>query len=338
MIESKEFIRLAPEVMQAKFETILKADFSPEKATRMARVFMENSLDGVYSHGTNRFARFVKQVREGLIRVDAEPECVAQSGAVEQWHGNSGPGILNAIRCSERAREIAAEHGMGCVALAHTNHWMRGGTYGWEAARAGYAYIAWSNTIAHMPPWGSTDARLGNNPLVLALPYEGQAIVLDMALSQFSFGALDHKIMRGEMLEVPGGYNRNGELTNDPGEILHSGRVLPVGYWKGAGLSLLLDLLGTILSNGLSVHQVTKQGRETNVSQVFIAIRLNTLSNAPGVDSIIRSIIMDYHQSSSVTGKPPVYPGERVLQTREENRRLGIPVAKTIWEEIVNLG
>jgi 3-dehydro-L-gulonate 2-dehydrogenase len=29
------------------------------------------------------------------------------------------------------------------------------------------------------------------------------------------------------------------------------------------------------------------------------------------------------------------YPGERTLETREENRRLGLPVEESVWAEIV---
>src|SRR5690606_40372128 len=90
--------------------------------------------------------------------------------------------------------------GIGRVALANTNQWMRGGTYAWRVAKAGFVYIGWTNTIANMPPWGPTDPRLGNNPLVIGVPYQDEAIVLDMALSQYSVGALKQKKMTGELL------------------------------------------------------------------------------------------------------------------------------------------
>ena len=57
---------------------------------------------------------------------------------MERWDGQSGPGNLNAHACHEREHWTSpAVHGMGAVFLANTNHWMRGGTYGWQAANAG---------------------------------------------------------------------------------------------------------------------------------------------------------------------------------------------------------
>ena len=108
-----------------------------------------------------------------------------------QWDGQSGVGVLNAMMCTERAMTLASKFGMGCVALANTNHWMRAGAYGRKAANAGFAFIGWTNTNSNTPAWGAVDARLGNNPLIMAVPYGSDAIVLDMAMSQYSYGALD---------------------------------------------------------------------------------------------------------------------------------------------------
>ena len=82
------------------------------------------------------------------------------------------PGTFKCYHAADRAMQLATVNGIGCVALANTNHWHRGGTYGWRAAKKGFAFICWTKTIDNMPAWGAKDARLGNNPLVFALPYK----------------------------------------------------------------------------------------------------------------------------------------------------------------------
>src|SRR5215469_1901518 len=210
------------------------------RADLCARLFAETTCDGVYSHGLNRFPRFVAMVRNGIIDVNAEPVPVARFGALERWDGRSGPGNLNAWAAMERAMDLSREHGIGCVAMANTNHWMRGGTYGWQAAEAGLIGICWTNTMPNLPPWGGKDPCIGNNPLVIAVPRTKGAVVLDMAMSQFSYGALESYRKRGEMLPVDGGFDTLGRLTRDPGAIEQSWRPLPIGYWKGSGLSVVL--------------------------------------------------------------------------------------------------
>lgn len=334
-----DFLRLSFSEMEAELiRTLLKHGFSEGKAKICAAVFVGNSLEGVYSHGVNRFSKFVQLIRDGLIKPGKEAIRKSGISTIEQWDGESGPGPNNALVCTDRAMAIASEHGMGCVALANTNHWLRGGTYGWKAARAGFVFIGWSNTIANMPAWGAVNSKLGNSPLVIAVPYQNEAMVLDMAMSQYSYGALEVYQMKNEKLSVPGGYDVNGVLTHDPGEIRKSQRSLPIGYWKGAGLSLLLDILATILSGGLSTSEITKQKSETKLSQVFIAIDIARLENFRTVAGAIDQIMDDYQQSiPNEEGKEIRYPGEQVVRVRAENTKLGIPVSKLVWEEIQKL-
>jgi 3-dehydro-L-gulonate 2-dehydrogenase len=188
-----------------------------------------------------------------------------------------------------------------------------------------------------MPAWGAVDARLGNNPLVIAIPFNGEAIVLDMAASQFSYGALQLAKMKNEELPVDGGFDKEGKLTKDPSAVLESKRVLPVGYWKGAGLSLLLDILSAVLASGLSTREISERKYEYALSQVFIAIDLEQLKNYKGIEGCINNIISDYKQSVPAEGKEILYPGERVLKSRERNLKYGIPVIREVWDKITSL-
>ena len=312
--------------------------FSEQGTEKCAEIFTMNSADGVNSHGINRFPRFVKNTLDGYVKPEAVPSLSQRVGSLEQWNGNLGPGPLNASFATDRAMELAQENGIGMVSLANTNHWMRGGTYGWQAANKGFVLICWTNTCQNMPAWGATDPRIGNNPLVIAVPYRNEAIVLDFAMSQYSYGKLESLNIEGRKLQYPGGYNKNGELTSDPSEILESWRVLPAGYWKGAGLSLLLDIMATILSGGLSTHEIKSCSYEYNVSQVFIAINIKSLHNFPVIGNSIHAIIEDLHKSNP--GDPAIkirHPGENVLQIRKLSLQKGISVNEDAWKRLLSL-
>lgn len=333
-----EMVLIPQEEMQETFFAILTGvGFTKEKAKTCAEIFTANSMDGVYTHGVNRFPVFVQYVQAGFINIDAKPSLQAAMGGIETWHGNGGPGPLNAVAATDRAAQLAQQYGIGCVALAHTNHWMRGGYYGWQAAANGCVLIAWTNTIANMPAWGAIDSRLGNNPLVVSIPYGDSAIVLDMAMSQYSFGAMEQAVAKGEALHMTGGFDKEGKETRDPAAILTSERPMPIGYWKGAGLSLLLDILAAVLSGGLATYQVSQQQKEHNVSQVFVCIDLAKLPHHSTITSIIKGILADYHGSKTEGEKGVRYPGEGVLKRRKENSENGIPVLASVWEQIRKL-
>lgn len=334
-----DIIRITAKEMLATFQTIsLNHGLDQTKASLCAEIFTNNSIDGVYTHGVNRFPRFISNIDSGHVNATAIPSLKYKFGAIEQWNGHLGPGPSNAVQATQSAMDLSAQHGIGCIALSNTNHWMRGGTYGWQAAKKGFVFIGWTNTIGNMPAWGATDNRLGNNPLVMAIPFQDEAIVLDMAMSQYSFGAMELAQMKNEIFPVYGGYDTKGELTKDPSSILESRRPLPIGFWKGAGLSLLLDILATVLSGGWSTSEISKREMEYGLSQVFVAIDISRLGNHSIIPNLLQQIIEDYQHSIPQDDKTNItYPGERVLQTRKQNLANGIPVLSNIWEKIGKL-
>ncbi|MEB0248697.1 MULTISPECIES: 3-dehydro-L-gulonate 2-dehydrogenase [unclassified Mucilaginibacter] len=326
-------MRIPYQQLKAEFERVLTGlNINNTIAGAIATVFADNSRDGVHSHGLNRFPTFIEYIKEGLVFPDAVPTKVNAFGAIEQWDGNLAPGMLNARFCMDRAISLANDNGIGCVAIKNTNHWMRGGTYGQQAADAGYIGLCFTNTIANLPPWGGTEPRLGNNPLIIAIPREGGNVVLDMAVSQYAFGKLWQYEAQNKPLPVPGGYDTEGNLTTDAAAIVESKRALPIGFWKGSGLSLVLDLLATILSGGDSTAVITQSGRkETGVSQVFIAIKTDNERNASLIEQII-----DYTKSSE-SDTEILFPGENMLRTREQSLKEGVWVDEQAWAKVKGL-
>ena len=327
------------EVRETLAGVLLKLGFSAGRAQDCARLFAEVTCDGVYTHGVSRFPRFVAMVRNGSINVKAEPQRVTGFGAVERWDGRRGPGNLNAHECMGRAMTLSREHGVGYVSLGNTNHWMRGGTYGWQAAEAGLIGICWTNTMPNLPPWGAVEPCIGNNPLVIAVPRAGGPVVLDMAISQFSYGALESYRKRGEMLPVDGGFDVEGKLTRDPGAIEKSQRALPIGYWKGSGLSMVLDMIAAMTSLGRATHELSADPLfEADVSQVFLALNPEAFATAGEAFRIADDIVASLQDCAPANeGIRPRYPGERTLQTRAENLELGLPVDAEVWAQILML-
>jgi 3-dehydro-L-gulonate 2-dehydrogenase len=327
------------EVVAQLAAILRKLGFSEPRAEACARLFAETTCDGVYTHGVNRFPRFAATLRNGSVMAGAEPVPLAAHGALERWDGRRGPGNLNALAMMDRALALGREHGIGCVALANTNHWMRGGAYGWRAAEAGCIAVCWTNTMPNLPPWGAAERVIGNNPLVIAVPRATGPVVLDMAMSQFSYGALESYRKRGELLPVDGGFDIQGNLTRDPAAIEQSWRPLPAGYWKGSGLSVVLDMVAAMMTLGQATHQLSGDPEfECGVSQVFIAMDPQALGAGTRSEEIADSIVASLHSARpGQPGKRVRYPGEETLRIRAENRRLGLPVDPAVWAEILAL-
>ena len=239
----------------------------------------------------------------------------------------------------DRACELAKQYGIGMVALGNSNHWMRGGSYGWQAANQGCIGICWSNTMPNMPAWGGKDRKIGNNPFILAVPKSnGDHVVVDCAVSQFSYGKIEEARLKGQQLPVPGGYDEEGNLTTDPAAIEKTWRVLPMGYWKGSGSSILLDLISTVLTNANSVQKIGTFGDEIGLSQIMIAIDPGKFNDTETTDRIVDELVADIKSSIPIKeGGTVFYPGEIEINTRKDNQENGIPVIEEKWDLITSL-
>lgn len=332
-------MRVSYDTMYQEFVRVLKKrGFTQERAELSAKLYADASRDGVYTHGLNRFPKFMSSIDKGCVDIHAVPVLKESFGFFERYDGRKGPGNLNAHACMKRTIELAKAHTMGCVALSNTNHWMRPGNYGLMAAEENCIGILWTNTVPNMPPWGGRDARLGNNPVVFAIPHGDTPVLVDVAMSMFSYGKLESYARSGKELPVDGGYNKDQQITKNAAEILETHQCIPIGYWKGSGLSLALDLIAAVLAGGRTSRMVGELPMETELSQVFIAISLDSFADKETLLKNIDDTLEDMKTSTPVAeGRLVYYPGENMMRTRKENMELGIPVDEGIWQNVLEM-
>lgn len=327
------------EVKHVLEKKLIKHGCDEKKAEKVAYEMARNSLEGIYTHGINRFARLIRNIDEGIVRTDAEPEILNHYGALMNIEGHLGLGIINAWYCMEKAIALAEEHGVGMVALRNTNHWLRAATYGYQACEAGMAGICFTNTMPNMPTWGAVDSRIGNNPVVFAFPRKEGHLIVDMAMSQFSYGALELARLQGKEMPIDAGFNTEGKLTRKPDEVIDSKRILPTGYWKGAALSFMLDIFAGVISMGNTVSDIgCLPGDEHGVSQIFMAIDYKKIVPEQIGDDTIARAVNDLIQSEKDRNTERIiYTGQTTMETRADHLLHHIPVNEDVWGEILAL-
>ena len=317
---------------------LLKTGFSVSDSLLVAKIFADSTADGYHSHGVNRFPVFLKTITDGYVKLGEEPERELALGSFERWNGKLAPGPLTAHFCMNRAIELAKQTGMGCIALQNGSHWMRGGSYGWQAAEAGCIAICFTNTMPNMPSWGAKEANTGNNPLIMAVPSTEGHIILDMSLSQFSYGKMEKYAMDGKELPFDGGFDSEGMPTKDPKAILDTKRLFPTGYWKGSGMSILVDLMVTLLSSGKSTAKIGELEAEYGLSQVFICFDAEQMNPADRHKTLVDEII-NYVTNAvpDKDGRAIEYPGSQTRARRSEYMANGIPINDEVWQTIQGL-
>ena len=327
------------EEMRDTLESILVSESVPAaNAELCARVISESTFDGVFSHGIFSFIPLIESLRSRKVDACSTPAMAHASGAFEIWDGGYGIGIVQSTHCTERAIALAKVNGIGCVGLKNTSHWLRAGSYAWQAVRKGYALICWTNTISNMPGWGASVKSVGNNPIAIGVPHPESPIVLDMAMSQYALGSMKRYAENGEELPVPGGFDANGVMSRDAAAIMESGRVLPAGFWKGSGLAIALDALAAIITGGRATCDYDEMGVERGVSQVFLAFDAGHGIGSGAAESIVARITAAITDAPGLDpDAPPKYPGAGALERRNRHMKTGVPIESELWDRILRL-
>lgn len=317
----------------------LERFLNAQDARRFAEIFAGNSLDGVYSHGMNRYPRYLSDMESGLCDAKVtQAERVSGLGGLEVWDAHFGVGPLIAQQMAERAIGLARTHGIACVALRNNSHWLRAGRYGLMMADAGMMGLCMTNTCMNLVAYGAKEPSTGNNPITIAIPRRAGSLVMDMAVSQYAFGKLEIMAQEGGMLDTPCGYDTDGSLTNDPKKIVESGLMMPMALWKGSALSIMIDLMVSMLSLGRTSLAIgTPADGEKGMSQMFVCMNPAAVIDMDKAEAQMEKTIAFLNSLEPKDGVHGVHaPGENLERTRARNRERGIPVTEDTWQKIVN--
>ncbi len=317
----------------------LERYLNPQDAKRFAEIFAGNSLDGVYSHGMNRYPRYLADMENGLCDARVtQAERVSGLGGLEVWDAHFGVGPLIAQQMAERAIELAKTHGIACVALRNNSHWLRAGRYGLMMADAGMMGLCMTNTCMNLVAYGAKEPSTGNNPITIAIPRKAGSLVMDMAVSQYAFGKLEIMAQEGGMLDTPCGYDTEGNLTCDPKKIVESGLMTPMALWKGSALSIMIDLMVSMLSLGRTSLEIgTPADGEKGMSQMFVCMNPAAVVDMDKAEEQMEKSIAFLNALEPKDGVHGVHaPGENLKRTRARNMERGIPVTEDTWQKIEN--
>ncbi len=323
----------------ATMEKGLLPYMSAEHAHHFAEIFAGNSLDGVYSHGMNRYARYLGDMKSGLCDASVmEAERVSGVGGLEVWDAHFGVGPVIAEQMANRAVELAKTHGVACVALRNNSHWLRAGRYGLMMADAGMMGLCMTNTAMNLVAYGAKEASTGNNPITIAIPRKAGSLVMDMAVSQYAFGKLEIMAQEGQMLDTDCGYDVEGNLTSDPRKIVESGLMLPMALWKGSALSIMIDLMVSMLSLGRTSLEIGDPSKgEKGMSQIFICMNPAAVVDMDKAEEQMEKTIAFLNGLEPREGSRGVHaPGQNLEKTRTRNLENGIPVTEETWQKILD--
>lgn len=245
-------------------------------AANVADGLVEADLEGLPSHGVMLTDMYIERLRKGSVSRRTEALVVSDRDGAVVLDAGHALGQLTGTQAVALAVDKARQFAAGIVTVRHGFHFGAAGRYARQAAEAGCIGIAMCNTRPLMPAPGGAERAVGNNPIAIALPTEGDIpIVLDMATSEAAMGKIRMAEKAGEAIPPTWAVNPEGLPTTKPSEAI-AGMLLPSGGAKGFGLAFLIDLLCGLLSQGATGSQVRPLYGDFSVpydcSHLFIAI------------------------------------------------------------------
>ncbi len=289
--------------------------------------------------GLEKLFRYARRMRNGGIVPDAPMTWVSDRTSTALLDAAKGLGYVSARRAMDKAVDKARSTGIAMVGVRHSNHLGVAGYHAKRAADAGLIGIAMTNAGAEMAPWGSARPVLGTNPWGMAVPRPADhwPIVLDMALTMSGKGMMRWLQREGTPMPDSWALTPDGRRTTDPGEAM-LGPLLPIGDYKGYGLSLITDVLTGVLTGSLFVSEVFQDDTNYDVAHSMVAVDVEAFMDREEFDTRLERLIQDVLSSPPIDpGRPVQLPGEAEQRRAEERRARGIPVDRDTYEKLQGL-
>ncbi|HYA05270.1 MAG TPA: Ldh family oxidoreductase [Xanthobacteraceae bacterium] len=328
----------APQLAAFVARAFSAAGLPAEDAQILAGLMVDADLRGSDTHGVIRLPLYVRRIRAGGINRRPNIRIVGERPSAALIDGDNGMGHLVMRRAAEVAIAKAKATGIGWVGARMSNHAGPAALYATMPLKhdmIGLYFAVGSNN--HLPPWGGSESLLGTNPMAVAVPADHEPpIVLDMAPTVAAYGKVRLKAQRGEQMPVGWMIDREGKPLTDP-KRADEGYLLPIGDYKGYGLSLVIALLAGALNRaaiGRDVVDFVKEtGRATNTGQAIAAVAIETFMPAGEFKRAVDRLVGDIRNSRRLPGVERIWlPGEQSHAKYLDRRAHGVPMPKALRE------
>lgn len=341
---SDQEVRVSAEELEPFVDEIFRrAGLAADDAAFSARCLVETNLWGIDSHGVLRLPAYVQRLRKRAMNPQPRTRLVRGSQGLEVVDGDDGPGFLVGRDAMLRAIELAEAHNVGIVGAIRSNHFGAAALYARLAAERGMVGIAMTNVIPNVVAPGGSKPVTGNNPIAIAIPtYADFPFVLDMSLSAVAGGKLLLASKKGEKIPLDWATDKDGRPTDDPDKAF-AGFLLPMGGFKGLGLSYAVDILCGLITGGVFGDQMKSMYAHPDdpslTGHLMIAVNLAAIITPEEMKARMAAFHARIKASPMLDPKAEMFlPGEIEHRTAQRRLEHGIPLPPKLHNELVALG
>lgn len=304
-------------------------------ARTAAHALVAASLRGVDSHGVARVAMYCERLRRGVANAAPDITVARVAPAASLVDGDDGLGLVVGPRAMDEAIGIAKACGIGLAGVKRSGHFGMAALYILQAVQAGCAALAFTNASPALPVWGGRTPFLGTSPFAAGVSAgDAPPFVLDMACSTVARGKLKFAAQRGEPIPPGLALDRQGRPTTDGAEAFE-GVVLPMGGVKGAGLSMLMEVLSGVLTGAAFGGDVrnpfTGLDGPQGTGHFFLALRADLFMPMAVFETRMQTLVERVKGQPLAEGFAEILmPGEPEHRNEQDRLARGIPLTTDV--------
>jgi uncharacterized oxidoreductase len=323
-------------------ELLVAAGTPREEAEIVARHSIDANLAGHDSHGIIQIPTYIERVKVGHIVPGAPWAIVRESPTTTVVDGHWGFGYVVTERAMRLTIDKARAAHVAAATVFRQGHIGRLASYTLMAAEAdmiGLITADSGRSPKQVAPFGGRAARLGTNPLSIAVPSDLPGpLFLDMATSAVAAGKIQLAVARGDPVPIGWIVDREGKPSTDPRQLRAGGALLPLGVtegYKGTGLSVIVEILCGLLT-GLGFG-IDPEGRH-NDGCFLACFDVAAFRPVAEFKAQVAEFARYLKDTPPAQGSPGVlYPGEPEYLREQERRQSGIEVEDATWQKLEGL-
>lgn len=317
-------------------DALVKAGVRRDVAVHVAEGLVQTSIRGVDSHGVRLLPHYLKGVEGGRINPDPKYRFRKTSHSTGTFDADHTFGHAAGMEAARKAVALARNSGTGHVAIYNSSHFGAAAYYALEIARHDMIGLSFSNTDALIRSHAGKRPFLGNNPLAFAAPCsQEEPFCLDMATSMVTFNKI--RQLREQGVEAPAGAgaDSDGIETTDPEKIK---MLLPIGAHKGYGLSMMIEVLCSLLTGMQYGPHIPKMfeapmSKKRRLGHFMIAMRIDRFCDKSEFKKRLSGMMKELRGEPSLDRKVAVrVAGDPEKASSSKRLKGGIPLSPNEYE------
>ena len=334
-------LKFDSQLLKDKMIDVLKIEgLNDASIKHLTDSLISTSLRGTDSHGINLLPHYINAIRSGRVSKKPVINFINKSETTAILDANHAIGHHSGYVAMKHAVGLAKEFGMGAVAIKNSTHCGALAYFGLVAAQKDCIGFAFTNADNLVKAANGKDSFFGTNPICFTAPLLDEApLCHDMATSLVSWNKIKNYCTADQPIPDHWAFDDNGEIVTDPNKARS---LAPIGYYKGFGLGLMVDVLTSLLTNSPISKDIKPMftsaiSEKRYIGHYVMVIDISKYININIFKESIQNMVNRIRVLEPLGKSPVMVPGDPEKKSIVDRAKHGIPIDTIKYKEYLGI-